>query len=138
MREILHHPSTRKHTIQCHHPIRKHTIQYHNPIRKVVMIIHYKYKATPSVKGTPILSNLSILSFLSERIRLRYRSGHGRSPRRPFFLLVLLAGECHIQSLSISSSSTPTLGPMTHGLQTSPVSAQNRLSNPNMLQPNSG
>ena len=63
MREILYHPPTRKHTIQCHHPIRrhtiqshhlirKHTIQYHNPIRKVVMIIHYKYKATPSVKRT--------------------------------------------------------------------------------------
>ena len=63
MREILYHHPTRKHaiqchhpirkhTIQCHHPIRKHTIQYHNPIRKVVMITHYKYQATPSMKGT--------------------------------------------------------------------------------------
>ena len=39
--------SSRKHTIQCHHPTRKHTIQYHSPIRKVVVIIHYKYRATP-------------------------------------------------------------------------------------------
>ena len=90
---------------------------------------------TPSVKGTTILSNLSILSFLQERIRLRHRSGHGRSPRRPFFFLVLLAGECHIQSLPISSNSSPTPGPTTHGLQTIPISAQDRPSNPNTLQP---
>ena len=101
MREILYHPPTRKHTIQCHHPIRKHTIQchhpirkhtiqchhpirkhiiqYHNRIRKVVKIIHYKYKATPSVKGTLILIRrlicnhsqlirpLSSLSFLPQK-----------------------------------------------------------------------
>ena len=117
MREILYHPPTRKHTIQCHHPIRKHTIQchhpirkhtiqYHTPIRKVVMIIHYKYKATPSVKGThkhtQHLSILSSLSFLLERNRLRHRSGHGRSPRRPPILIVF-AEECHIQSRSVNT-----------------------------------
>ena len=47
VREILYHPAIRKHAIQCHHPTRKHTIQYRNPIRKIVMIIHYKYPATP-------------------------------------------------------------------------------------------
>ena len=83
--------------------------------------IHYKYMATPTVKGThiqrPILSNLSIPPSLSEK-SLRHQSGYGRSPHRPFFSLVLFAGECHIQSLPISSINSPIPGPTTHSLQT--------------------
>ena len=80
-------------------------------------------KGTPILirKPTPILGNLSSLSFLSERNRLRHQSGHGRSPRRPPFLLVLFAEESHIQSPPISAAAA-ILIPTNHSLWTCPSS----------------
>ena len=44
--------------------------------------------------------------------------------------MVLLAGECHIQSLLISSSTSSTPGPTTPGLQTIGVATGEALANP--------
>ena len=118
MREILYHPPTRKHTIQCHHPIRKytiqchhpirkHTIQYHNPIRKVVMIIHYKYKVTPSVKGTHVIRpppplKAVNLSLSQKEIDLGIRAATGEALADPPYFLFL-------QRRATSRACIPTL-----------------------------
>ena len=83
--------------------------------------IHYKYQATPSVKGTQHIRPLSSLSFLSERNLLRHRSGYGRSPCRPFFFLVLFKDKSHIQSLQKRLASVQVRPKDPNKIQPSPV-----------------
>ena len=143
MREILYHPLTRKHTIQCHHPIRrhtiqshrpirKHTIQYHNPIRKVVMIIHYKYKATPSVKGmqthTQNIRPLAVSLFYQKETDLGIGAATSEALADPSSFLFLqrsaTAEECHPQSLRITIAAV--LLQRRRSASNSPASQQSR------------
>ena len=84
--------------ISYHHPTRKDIISYHHPTRKVIMITHYKYQATPSVKGTHKTSFPKQLIFFFQQERTDLGIGEAAGDPHQSFLFLVFTEEFDVQN----------------------------------------